>query len=53
VTGRIEAAFEYDGFGNVIQAWCGTGPNSQFTYGDTANPLLPTEVVEPSQAPWQ
>ncbi len=25
---------------------CGTGPNSQFTYGDSANPLLPTQVVD-------
>jgi RHS repeat-associated protein len=25
---------------------CGTGPNAQFTYGDPANPLLPTEVID-------
>jgi RHS repeat-associated protein len=25
---------------------CGVGPNSVFTYGDTANPLLPTEIVD-------
>lgn len=112
VTSRVEAAFEYDSYGNVIKAWkgdtsytgtgavnrqeltytnpqfptstdveewidathsevttydydrdpvsikarvntitgdcpvCGTGPNSQFTYGDSANPLLPTQVVD-------
>jgi RHS repeat-associated protein len=25
---------------------CGLGPNSQLTYGDAANPLLPTSVVD-------
>jgi RHS repeat-associated protein len=25
---------------------CGTGPNSQFTYGDSSNPLLPTQIVD-------
>lgn len=25
---------------------CGTGPNSQFTYADAANPLLPTQVID-------
>jgi RHS repeat-associated protein len=25
---------------------CGTGPNSSFTYADTANPLLPTQIVD-------
>ena len=25
---------------------CGTGPNSSFTYGDSANPLLATQVVD-------
>jgi RHS repeat-associated protein len=25
---------------------CGTGPNSQFTYADSANPLLPTEIID-------
>lgn len=112
VTSRVEAAFEYDSYGNVSKAWrgdtsytgtdavnrqeltytnpqfptstaakewidatqsevttyafdrdpvsikarinqisgdcpvCGTGPNSSFTYGDTANPLLPTQIVD-------
>jgi RHS repeat-associated protein len=112
VTGRVEAAFEYDSYGNVIKAWrgdtsytgtnavnrqeftytnpqfptttavkewidatqsetttyafdrdpvsikarvnqitgdcpvCGTGPNSQFTYSDSANPLLATQIVD-------
>jgi YD repeat-containing protein len=111
-TGRVEVAFEYDTFGNVIKSWraaanytdtgavdrqeitytspafptqadvkewintsqseitiyhfdrdprsikarmtsisggcpvCGTGPNSQFTYGDAANPLLPTQIID-------
>jgi RHS repeat-associated protein len=112
VTGRVEAAFEYDSYGNVIKAWrgdtsytgtnavnrqeftytnpqfptatavkewidatqsetttytfdrdplsikervnqingdcpvCGTGPNSQFTYSDSANPLRATQVID-------
>jgi YD repeat-containing protein len=112
VTARVEAAFEYDSYGNVIKAWkgdtsytgtnavnrqeftytnpqfptttgvkewidatqsetttysfdrdplsikervnqisgdcpvCGTGPNSQFTYADSSNPLLPTQIVD-------
>ncbi|HEY2294596.1 MAG TPA: hypothetical protein VGM86_28175, partial [Thermoanaerobaculia bacterium] len=112
VSSRVEAAFEYDGNGNVAKAWkgdisytgtnavnrqeltytnpqaptktdvkewidatqsetttyefdrdprsikarvnkitgdcpvCGTGPNSQFTYADSANPLLPTQIVD-------
>ncbi len=25
---------------------CGTGPNSQFTYADAANPLLPTQIID-------
>jgi YD repeat-containing protein len=25
---------------------CGTGPNSQFTYADSANPLRPTQIVD-------
>ncbi|HEX4960468.1 MAG TPA: hypothetical protein VF173_06495 [Thermoanaerobaculia bacterium] len=25
---------------------CGTGPNSVITYGDAANPLLPTQIVD-------
>lgn len=25
---------------------CGTGPNSQLTYSDTGNPLLPTQIVD-------
>jgi RHS repeat-associated protein len=112
VTGRVEAAFEYDSFGNVIKSWkgdpsytgpnavsrqeltytnpqsptrtdvlewingtqsqvttyeydrdprsikmrinkitgdcpiCGTGPSSQLTYGDTANPLRVTQIID-------
>jgi RHS repeat-associated protein len=112
ISSRVEAAFEYDSYGNVVKAWkgdtsytgtnavnrqeltytnpqfptqtdvkewidatqsevttyeydrdprsiktrvnrisgdcpvCGTGPNSQFTYGDSANPLLPTQIVD-------
>ncbi|MFL6232995.1 MAG: RHS repeat-associated core domain-containing protein [Thermoanaerobaculia bacterium] len=111
-TSRVEAAFEYDSYGNIVKAWkgdtsytgtgavnrqeltytnpqfptstdvkewidathsevttydydrdprsikarvssvtgdcpvCGTGPNSQFTYSDSANPLLPTQIVD-------
>jgi len=109
---RVEVAFEYDSYGNVVKAWkgdtsytgtnavsrqdltytnpqfptqtdvtewidatqsevttyqfdrdprsikarintvsggcpvCGSTPTSQFTYGDSANPLLPTQVVD-------
>lgn len=25
---------------------CGTGPNAQFTYADSANPLLPTQIID-------
>lgn len=25
---------------------CGTGPNSQFIYGDAVNPLLPTQILD-------
>ncbi len=112
VTGRVEAAFEYDSSGNVIRSWsgdpayagpnavsrqeltytnpqlptrtdllewingtqsqvttyeydrdprslklrinkitgdcpvCGTGPNSQLTYGDATNPLRPTQITD-------
>jgi RHS repeat-associated protein len=28
---------------------CGTGPNTVFTYGDAANPLLPTQTVDGRQ----
>ena len=28
---------------------CGTGPNTIFTYGDAANPLLPTQTVDGRQ----
>lgn len=45
--GRVEAAFEYDAFGNVARSWRGdplfTGPNAidrrQFAYGNAALPL--------------
>ncbi|HEX4963499.1 MAG TPA: RHS repeat-associated core domain-containing protein [Thermoanaerobaculia bacterium] len=112
VSGRVEAAFEYDSFGNVNKSWrgdpvytgpnavnrqeltytnpqsptrtdvlewinstqnqvtsyeydrdprgikmrinkitgdcplCGTGPNSQLTYADAANPLRPTQIID-------
>src|SRR5829696_835425 len=49
VTGRVEVAYEYDAFGNVIRAWSGdpvyTGPNAvnrqEFTY---TNPQFPTRT---------
>ena len=25
---------------------CGTGPNSQFTYADSSNPMMPTQIVD-------
>ena len=50
LSGRVEAAFEYDSFGNVVKAWAGdpsfTGPQAvdrqAFSY---TNPSLPTQTV--------
>ena len=50
LSGRVEAAFEYDTFGNVVKSWAGdpsfTGPlavdRQAFTY---TNPSLPTQTV--------